>query len=62
MTNAIGMEPGESEFCWGAGVQAPQSRGHEPTEYEQMRSVYATNPADPGSVADPVEQGFVRES
>lgn len=61
MANKVGVEPGPSEFSWGRGVQAPMSKGAEPSQYEQLRSIYATNPADPESVADPVEQGFIRE-
>lgn len=61
MTNSIGAEPGESEYGWGRGLQSPESKGHVPTEYEQMRAIYATNPADANSVADPVADGFVRE-
>lgn len=57
-----GTEPGGSEFSYGKGLQSPESLGHVPTEYEQMRAIYALNPADTGAAVDYVAQGFVRET
>jgi hypothetical protein len=61
MTEPIGIEPGPTEYGWGKGIQNPVDIGDAMSPYEKMRSERATNPADASAVADPVEQGYIRE-
>lgn len=47
------VEPGESEFSWGKGLQAPESRGYEPTNFDQMKALQRSDSADESAVIDP---------
>lgn len=58
--SVAGVEPEESEFSYGKGLMAPISRGHEPTQIEQLKAVQRTNPANPASVAS--YDDWIRES
>lgn len=43
------VEPGVSEFSYGRGLMAPLSKGHVPTQIEELKAVMRTNPADGGA-------------
>lgn len=49
------MEPRESEFSHGRGLQAPRRKGAnwEPSVYEQGKAIQRTDHTDPNAVADP---------
>jgi hypothetical protein len=60
MTN---VEPGESEFSWGKGLQAPEELGAVPSLRERHRALLRNDAADrnldPG--AEPNYDEYVRE-
>lgn len=49
----FGVEPGESEFSWGKGLEAPESRGYVPEPWEVAAAIRRTDSADAEAVADP---------
>lgn len=53
-----GLEPRESEFSWGRGRMAPLDKA-DPSQWDQVRAVYRTDPADPTSTVN--YDGEVRE-
>jgi hypothetical protein len=51
MSQPFGYQPvpGESEFSYGQGLSAPEARGHEPTQYEQLVAMRQTDSANPNA-------------
>lgn len=47
------QEPGESEYSWGKGLEAPESRGYVPEPWEVAAAIRRTDPAEADAVADP---------
>lgn len=56
------VEPGGSEFSWGRGLMAPMTKGHVPTQIEEMKAVMRTNSADPGASHLDRYADWIRES
>lgn len=44
--------PGESEFCWGKGIEPPQERGYQPTEFDKLKAIYLTEKTNPNANED----------